>query len=76
MTECFVTLQRRNNDGSTAWPFEARRLTHHLAKILAAPLLLPLSQLFVIIAVLAWAMTFAGLVDSRPNPALRAQSSN
>jgi hypothetical protein len=69
-------LQRRNNDGSTAWPFEARRLAHHLATILDAPLLLPLSQLFVIIAVLAWAMTFAGLVDSCLNRALHTQSSN
>jgi len=41
--------------------------TYHLAKILAAPFLLPLSQLFMVIAVLAWAATLAGLVDSRMN---------
>jgi tellurite resistance protein TehA-like permease len=41
--------------------------TYHLAKILAAPFLLPLSWLFMVIAVLAWAATFAGLVDSRLN---------
>jgi len=41
--------------------------TYHLAKILAAPFLLPLSQLFMVVAVLAWAATFAGLVDSRLN---------
>jgi tellurite resistance protein TehA-like permease len=41
--------------------------TYHLARILAAPFLLPLSQLFMVIAVLAWAATFAGLVDSRIN---------
>jgi len=35
--------------------------TYHLANILETPLLLPLSQLFMIIAVLAWAVTFAGL---------------
>jgi hypothetical protein len=37
--------------------------TYHLAKMLAAPFLLPLSQLFMVIAVLAWAATFAGLVE-------------
>ena len=49
--------------------------TYHLAKILAAPFLLPLSQLFMIVAVLAWAATFAGLVDSRLNRLWRPQSS-
>jgi tellurite resistance protein TehA-like permease len=39
--------------------------TYHLATILAAPFLMPLSQLFMVVAVLAWAATFAGLVDSR-----------
>jgi tellurite resistance protein TehA-like permease len=50
--------------------------TYHLAKILAAPFLLPLSQLFMAIAVLAWAATFAGLVDSRINRSPRARSSD
>jgi tellurite resistance protein TehA-like permease len=48
--------------------------TYHLAKILDAPLLLPLSQLFMVVAVLAWAATFAGLVDSRLNRVSRTQS--
>jgi len=48
--------------------------TYHLAKILEAPFLLPLSQLFMVVAVLAWAATFAGLVDSRLNRSRRAQS--
>jgi tellurite resistance protein TehA-like permease len=50
--------------------------TYQLAKILAAPFLLPLSQLFMAIAVLAWAATFAGLVDSRINRSPRARSSD
>ena len=50
--------------------------TYHLAKILAAPFPLPLSQLFMAIAVLAWAATFAGLVDSRINRSPRARSSD
>jgi tellurite resistance protein TehA-like permease len=50
--------------------------TYHLAKILAAPFLLPLSQLFMVIAVFAWAATFAGLVDSRTNSLSRARSSD
>jgi tellurite resistance protein TehA-like permease len=50
--------------------------TYHLAKMLAAPFLLPLSQLFMVIAVLAWAATFAGLVDSRMNRLSRARSSD
>jgi hypothetical protein len=54
----------------------AKLAHHHLARILDAPLLLPLSQLFMIIAVLAWAMILAGLVDSRLNRASRPQSSN
>jgi tellurite resistance protein TehA-like permease len=48
--------------------------TYHVAKILAAPFLLPLSQLFMVIAVLAWAATLAGLVDSRLNGFSRAES--
>src|SRR5262245_43568837 len=47
--------------------------TYNLANILETPLLLPLSQLFMIIAVLAWAVTFAGLVDSRLNRGSHAQ---
>jgi tellurite resistance protein TehA-like permease len=50
--------------------------TYHLAKILAAPFLLPLSQLFMVVAVLAWTVTFAGLVDSRLNRLRRVQSSD
>jgi hypothetical protein len=50
--------------------------TYHLAKMLAAPFLLPLSQLFMVIAVLAWAATFAGLVDSRVSRLSRAHSSD
>jgi tellurite resistance protein TehA-like permease len=50
--------------------------TYHVAKILAAPFLLPLSQVFMVVAVLAWAATFAGLVDSRVNGMSRAQSSD
>jgi tellurite resistance protein TehA-like permease len=50
--------------------------TYHLAKILTAPFLLPLSQLFMVIAVLAWAATFAGFVDSRVNRLSRAHSSD
>jgi tellurite resistance protein TehA-like permease len=49
--------------------------TYHLAKIVQVPPLLPLSQLFMVVAVIAWAMTFAGLIDSRLNGA-RAQSSD
>lgn len=45
--------------------------TYHLAKILETPLLLSLSQLFMVAAVLAWALTFTGLVDSRLNPGSR-----
>jgi tellurite resistance protein TehA-like permease len=48
--------------------------TYHLAKILAAPFLIPLSQLFMVIAVIAWAATLAGLVDSRLNRLSRVQS--
>jgi len=50
--------------------------TYHVAKILEAPFLLPLSQLFMVVAVLAWAATFAGLVDSRLNRLWRPQSSH
>jgi hypothetical protein len=50
--------------------------TFHVAKILVAPFLLPLSQLFMIVAVVAWAATFVGLVDSRLNRFRLAQSSD
>lgn len=50
--------------------------TYNVAKTLAAPFLLPLSTAFMIIAVLAWAATFAGLVDSRLNRLSRAASSD
>ena len=50
--------------------------TYHLAKILSAPFLLPLSLLFMVIAVLAWAASFAGLVDSRISRSQRARSSD
>lgn len=49
--------------------------TYNVAKVLAAPFLLPLSAAFMIIAVLAWAATLAGLVDSRLNRLSRAPSS-
>ena len=48
--------------------------TYHLARILEAPFLMPVSKLFMVIAVLAWVVTFAGLVDSRMNRGSRAQS--
>jgi tellurite resistance protein TehA-like permease len=38
--------------------------TYHLAQILDAPYLMPLSEAFMIIAVVAWTTTFVGLVDS------------
>jgi tellurite resistance protein TehA-like permease len=47
---------------------------YHLAKILAASFLLPLSQLFMVMAVLPWAATFSGLVDSRLNRLSRARN--
>jgi len=50
--------------------------TYNLANILETPLLLPLSQLFMVIAVVTWAATFVGLVDSRLNRLWRAQSSD
>jgi tellurite resistance protein TehA-like permease len=50
--------------------------TYNVAKSLAAPLLLPLSAAFMIIAVLAWAATFAGLVDSRLSRLSLAPSSD
>jgi tellurite resistance protein TehA-like permease len=48
--------------------------TYHLSKIVNVPPLLPLSQLFMVAAVIAWVVTLAGLVDSRLNRVSRAQS--
>jgi hypothetical protein len=50
--------------------------TYHLSKIVNVPPLLPLSQLFMVAAVIAWVVTLAGLVDSRLNRVSRAQSSD
>jgi tellurite resistance protein TehA-like permease len=50
--------------------------TYHVAEIMAAPFLLPLSWLFMVVAVLAWAATFAGLIDSRLSRLWRPQSSD
>jgi tellurite resistance protein TehA-like permease len=38
--------------------------TYHLASVLGASFLLPLSTLFLAIAAIAWATTFVGLIDS------------
>jgi hypothetical protein len=48
------------------------RLHIPLGKDTGGAVPLPLSQLFMVIAVLAWAATFAGLVDSRINRLSRA----
>jgi tellurite resistance protein TehA-like permease len=50
--------------------------TYHLAKVVQVPPLLPLSQLFMVVAVIAWVVTFAGLIDSRLSRGSRAQSSD
>jgi len=50
--------------------------TYHLVKILGASFLLPLSGGFMIVAVFAWGATFAGLIDTRLRPTLRAPSSD
>jgi tellurite resistance protein TehA-like permease len=39
--------------------------THRLADVLNLPYLMPLSFLFAVFAVIAWAAAFAGLIDSR-----------
>jgi len=49
--------------------------TFHLAKILGTSFLLPLSGGFMIVAIFAWGVTFAGLIDSRLRPTPRAPSS-
>lgn len=46
--------------------------TYHLANILKAPFLMPLSYTFMIIAFVAWAVTFVGLIDSRLAKHVRA----
>lgn len=48
--------------------------TYHLAKVLDAPFLMPLSFAFMIIAAVAWGATFIGLVDSRFNATKAASS--
>ena len=45
--------------------------TYWLAEMLDASFLMPLSDAFMFIAVAAWTATFAGLADSRLNPAAR-----
>ncbi|MBX6370377.1 MAG: tellurite resistance/C4-dicarboxylate transporter family protein [Rhodospirillales bacterium] len=50
--------------------------TYHLAKVFDVPFLMPLSGMFMVIALAAWTVTFAGLIDSRVNLALRARISN
>lgn len=50
--------------------------TYRLAEILKAPFLMPVSDVFMMVAVAAWAVTFVGLVDSRLNSTARAQSLN
>jgi tellurite resistance protein TehA-like permease len=50
--------------------------TYRLAKILGASFLMPLSDVFMIVAVVAWAATFAGLIDSRLSPTAQAPSSD
>lgn len=47
--------------------------TYHLAKSLDASFLMPLSEAFMVAALAAWVVTFAGLVDSRLTPRARAQ---
>jgi tellurite resistance protein TehA-like permease len=41
--------------------------TYHLAQIVDAPFLAPISSAFMVVAAAAWTATFAGLVDSRLN---------
>lgn len=38
--------------------------TYHLVKLMDAPFLMPLSTLFMIFAIIAWMVTFLGMVDS------------
>jgi tellurite resistance protein TehA-like permease len=50
--------------------------TYHLSKIVNVQPLLPLSQLFMVAAVIAWVLTLAGLVDSRLNRVSRTRPSD
>jgi tellurite resistance protein TehA-like permease len=45
--------------------------TYHLAHALNTPFLLPLSELFTLLALAAWLTAFAGLVDSLSHASLR-----
>ena len=47
--------------------------TYHLAKVIEAPFLVPLSKTFMVIALAAWAAAFAGMADSLFNGAPRTQ---
>jgi tellurite resistance protein TehA-like permease len=46
--------------------------THRLSAMLNVPFLMPLSEMFMAIALAAWAASFAGLVDSRLHATARA----
>ena len=48
--------------------------TYHLAQILNAPFLMPLSSVCMVVAVVAWTATFAGQVDSRLHPTFGGNS--
>ena len=72
---CRVVVESRRTGKGPAARAEPIPPTGYI-KILEARFLLPLSQLFMVIAVLAWAATFAGLVDSRLNRLWRPQSSD
>lgn len=50
--------------------------TYHLAKILNASFLTPLSDAFMLVAVVAWVAAFVGLIDSRLSPPAQALSSD
>jgi tellurite resistance protein TehA-like permease len=50
--------------------------THRLSTMLNVSFLMPVSGAFMIIAAVAWAATFTGLVDSRLNSATRAAAVN
>lgn len=49
--------------------------TYHLAEVLDAPFLEPLSDAFMITAMAAWITAFVGLIDSRLNGTVRPRSS-
>ncbi|TXL69942.1 C4-dicarboxylate ABC transporter [Vineibacter terrae] len=50
--------------------------TYHLTRILDVPFLVPLSQVFLVLALVAWAAAFVGLLDSRLNRLPRVQASD